>query len=317
MEVNGRYWGSLSLSIQSGVDFPGLAWELAHGSRPEQPAYRLGVKARWTAGLILRQATLLRDVDGFPQPSFWRELPGTLGDLGGGAHDMLWTWRDPLPALIEAASALRWQLNPRAILRPLLRPVLLPLRTTWRRWRSLDSQCRPIFLKRRLAGSFRRQSKLPAKVSSVLFVCHGNIIRSPMAARLFRQRVDSGLTVASAGLHAISGKRADARAVLVSQDYGLPLDLHAACPLTKELVQGFDLIVVMDTINEAQLLARYPEAAPKVRLLGSFARTYRLDFGEIADPYAGSLADVRSTWKIIEDAATGLAACLAGKHAQR
>jgi len=117
MEVNGRYWGSIALSIRSGVDFPGLAWDLAHGIRPEQPVCRVGVKARWTAGLILRQANLLHDMNGFPQPSFWRDLPGAAVDLCGGAHDMLWTWRDPLPALIEAASASRWLLDPRAILR--------------------------------------------------------------------------------------------------------------------------------------------------------------------------------------------------------
>lgn len=61
-----------------------------------------------------------------------------------------------------------------------------------------------------------------------------------------------------------------------------PWDLHAERALTKELVQGFDLIVVMDTINEAHLLARYPEAASEGRWLGAFARTYRLDFGETA-----------------------------------
>jgi hypothetical protein len=59
MEVNGRFWGSLQLAIDAGVDFPFLAWELAQGRRPARPsAYRVGIRSRWLLGdldhLLLR-----------------------------------------------------------------------------------------------------------------------------------------------------------------------------------------------------------------------------------------------------------------------
>src|SRR4029077_21269913 len=59
MEVNGRFWGSLQLAIDAGVDFPFLAWQLATGQRPEvRRPYAVGVKNRWLCGdvdhLLLR-----------------------------------------------------------------------------------------------------------------------------------------------------------------------------------------------------------------------------------------------------------------------
>ena len=51
MEVNGRFWGSLQLAIDAGVDFPSLACQLALGQTPKiMPAYRPGVKSRWLLG---------------------------------------------------------------------------------------------------------------------------------------------------------------------------------------------------------------------------------------------------------------------------
>ena len=68
MEVNGRFWGSLELAVEAGVDFPFLACQLARGVPPEAPApYRLGVKNRWLLGdldgLILRLARSAESLD--------------------------------------------------------------------------------------------------------------------------------------------------------------------------------------------------------------------------------------------------------------
>jgi predicted ATP-grasp superfamily ATP-dependent carboligase len=59
MEINGRFWGSLQLAIDAGVDFPYLSWQLALGQSPAAPPpYHVGVKSRWLLGdldhLIIR-----------------------------------------------------------------------------------------------------------------------------------------------------------------------------------------------------------------------------------------------------------------------
>ncbi len=51
IEINARFWGSLNLSIQAGVDFPFLLYQLALGEKVEAPAeYRIGLKSRWELG---------------------------------------------------------------------------------------------------------------------------------------------------------------------------------------------------------------------------------------------------------------------------
>ena len=51
MEINGRFWGSLQLAIDAGVDFPALLVDMARGCAPaELPQYRTGVRCRWLAG---------------------------------------------------------------------------------------------------------------------------------------------------------------------------------------------------------------------------------------------------------------------------
>jgi predicted ATP-grasp superfamily ATP-dependent carboligase len=70
MEVNGRFWGSLELAVDAGVDFPHLAFQLARGIRPEAPPeYQVGVKNRWLLGdldhLVLR---LFRSADALDLP---------------------------------------------------------------------------------------------------------------------------------------------------------------------------------------------------------------------------------------------------------
>lgn len=52
MEVNGRFWGSLQLALDAGIDFPHLLYQMATGERLQLPAndYRIGVKSRWLLG---------------------------------------------------------------------------------------------------------------------------------------------------------------------------------------------------------------------------------------------------------------------------
>ncbi|MFQ5499452.1 MAG: ATP-grasp domain-containing protein [Candidatus Zixiibacteriota bacterium] len=59
MEINGRFWGSLQLAIDAGVDFPWLMWQLYTSGKAESaPEYRVGVRSRWLLGdldhLLLR-----------------------------------------------------------------------------------------------------------------------------------------------------------------------------------------------------------------------------------------------------------------------
>jgi low molecular weight protein-tyrosine phosphatase len=171
-----------------------------------------------------------------------------------------------------------------------------------------------------LATTLRRLASTPAPVPSsldehgtILFVCYGNIIRSALAAALMRRHaLDLGLgvdRVRSAGLSAKAGREADPRAVAAGHTLGVDLREHRAQPLTREMVDEAAVIFVMDRLNEAKLLARFPHAAGRLRRLGALAVSDEGDI--IADPYvldAAAVADAaqridRATRELVRELA--------------
>jgi len=145
----------------------------------------------------------------------------------------------------------------------------------------------------------------------VLFVCTGNICRSPTAEGVFRKLVaDAGLAdrvaADSAGTHAYhDGEPPDPRAQAHAQRRGYDLSRLRARRVTREDFRDFDLIVAMDREHHA-ILARLapPSAGHKVRLLLEFARGAAGD--EVPDPYYGGPAGFEHVLDLVEDATAGL-----------
>ncbi|HKM55383.1 MAG TPA: ATP-grasp domain-containing protein, partial [Isosphaeraceae bacterium] len=104
MEVNGRYWGTCSLAIACGLDFPYNQWQVLHGQGPDvPPSYRTGVTWRWTAGYLqrLHELVAMPVADNLPRPSAWREILGSAADLGPWNRSAVGSLRDPVPGLLE------------------------------------------------------------------------------------------------------------------------------------------------------------------------------------------------------------------------
>jgi predicted ATP-grasp superfamily ATP-dependent carboligase len=113
MEINGRFWGSLQLAIDAGVDFPRLLMDRASGrSGAAAAGYPPGVRGRWWWGDVdhlLARLRRSRTALSLP-PDAPSRAAAVLAFLGGFARfdaDAVWRWDDPRPFLTETAAWFR------------------------------------------------------------------------------------------------------------------------------------------------------------------------------------------------------------------
>jgi len=111
--------------------------------------------------------------------------------------------------------------------------------------------------------ALRRRLAVRAPIDRFLFVCHGNICRSPYAAavanRLLSERGTSRIHADSAGFFGPDRPSPDT-AVEVARERGLDLGAHRSKLVTPELVRTARLIIVMDPSQRATLIGRYGRA---------------------------------------------------------
>jgi protein-tyrosine phosphatase len=146
----------------------------------------------------------------------------------------------------------------------------------------------------------------------ILFVCMGNICRSPTAEGVMRRLLeDEGLAdrieVESAGTGAWHvGEPPDERATLAARRRGITLS-GAAQQVRPEDFRRFDLLIALDRSNLRELLAVAPdeEAAEKVRLLREFDPAAGGDL-DVPDPYYGGDRGFETVLDMVERACRGL-----------
>lgn len=282
MEINPRLWGSLALSIDAGVDFPLGLLQIARGVEPSsQPKYRVPYYTR----------DLHTDVD-------WLKC-----NLRANQQDPLLHIRPRAFSFLE-----------------LLRP--LSGRESWDHfdWRDLGitrralalavtDQVRPVYrklkdwqIKRRLLQSHRsllRRLKATGGPGKIIFLCYGNICRSPLAASLAEQRLNS-LRIDSAGFHEQVGRSCPQKILRIGTSLGIDLSNHRSARVTREQLANADLVIAMDLENLNCLRQEFPEIVDRTTLLGLFGTPETL---AIADPY---LADEAATNRICEQVRVGI-----------
>lgn len=151
----------------------------------------------------------------------------------------------------------------------------------------------------------------------VLFVCLGNICRSPSAEGVFRQQLrDAGLAelveVDSAGTGPWHlGKPADSRASAAALQRGYDLSALRGRQVSRADFERFDLILAMDHSNFADLKALQP--ANSRAELDLFLRRYQLDEDEVPDPYYGGADGFEHVLDLLEQAGAALINEVRGK----
>jgi protein-tyrosine-phosphatase len=282
MEINPRLWGSLALSIDSGVDFPLGLMQIARGDEPApQPKYKVPYYTR----------DLRTDVD-------WLKC-----NLRADRQDPLLHTRSRAFSILE-------------LLRPLMgreswdhfdwRDLTITRRTLFH---SVTDQVRPVYrklkdwqIKRKL---LRHHHTLLHRLNAaggpgrIVFLCYGNICRSPLAAALAEQRL-SGVAIDSAGFHDQTGRSCPQKILRIGISYGINLSSHRSARVKGNQLANADLVIAMDLENLNRLRQEFPEIADRTTLLGLFGTPETF---AIADPY---LTDEAATNRICEQVRVGV-----------
>lgn len=149
------------------------------------------------------------------------------------------------------------------------------------------------------------------KRHALLFVCMGNICRSPTAEGVFRKLAEERgvvdrFVIDSAGTHDYHvGSPPDPRAVAAARRRGVDLSALCARQVVDADFERFDLLLLMDRHNQERLAQSCPKAhAPKLKLFMEFApHTGRI---AVPDPYYGGVNAFEEVLDLVEQAAEGL-----------
>jgi len=129
-------------------------------------------------------------------------------------------------------------------------------------------------------------------INNILFICIGNICRSPMAEGLLKQRLPEK-AVYSAGINALIGAPADRLSVQVMWENGIDISAHRARSLGAWMVSGADLILTMDQDQKRFIELRYPESRGKLFRIGEFGQY------DVPDPFRQDLVAFRASHHLI------------------
>jgi protein-tyrosine-phosphatase/predicted ATP-grasp superfamily ATP-dependent carboligase len=278
VEINPRFWGSLPLAVAAGADFPWYLYQLlVEGNRDVPQGYATNHFGRNLVGDVLWTLDNLR-ADRTDPTLATRPLLQVVKDFGSlvalREHSDTFVADDPLPALAEVATMGN------------------------RIWRRASNRLLPIVLSVPIVRTkFVRAARRSLQgARTILFVCKGNIYRSPFAHQLALTTLPPTRTVMSAGILPPAHRPCPADAIAVAAEHGVCLCHHRSRLVTADLVCQADVIFAFDETTVRYLRVHYPEASRKLHRFGHLATTGRVD---ISDPFGGNIDRLRACYQSI------------------
>lgn len=132
----------------------------------------------------------------------------------------------------------------------------------------------------RFIGLYRQCTAVDfAQVKRLVFVCQGNICRSPLGEAVARQR---GIPSISFGLDTRGGDPADSRAIVWGEANGYHLQEHKTCRVDQYKPQAGDLLIGMEPRHIRKLQVRFGQAPVQITLIGLWLKS---PLAYLHDPY--------------------------------
>jgi protein-tyrosine phosphatase len=160
---------------------------------------------------------------------------------------------------------------------------------------------------------------VPPSARSLLFVCKGNICRSPFAEAMARRRIPDGAGIAcrSAGIDVGTPEECPRETLAAAERFGIDLSGHRSQRIDQELVAGADMVFAMEAWQLTRLRKTFPRHMERMFLMPLFERRARgpADAGRllnIRDPYGRNLEEFIECFERIDACLEGILSGIGG-----
>lgn len=277
IEINGRFWGSLPLAIASGVDFPFYLYDLiVNENRSVRSLGKTEVYCRnlkrdlyWNIDNLKERRSASPLPDSIPMSTVAKEL---FRFLTLREHVDSFALDDPRPGLAE--------------FREIISMVIAKGHS---------------FAKRGVRNSVPvrklRTKKIKDIVHSaqqILFVCSGNICRSPFAEFYARRHLPKVIAMRSCGFHERTNRTSPNQAIASAEHFDVDLMSHRSRVISDLLLEESDIVFIFEEKHFERLAEEHPKHIGKTFFLGDLKPSG--DY-EIEDPYGGDLERFTKIYK--------------------
>jgi protein-tyrosine-phosphatase/predicted ATP-grasp superfamily ATP-dependent carboligase len=286
IEINGRFWGSLPLPLACGVDFPYYLYQMLVEERREFPkTYRTGLYCRNTSADLQWMANSFFQKDSLDNKKRYSMLRYFI-EFGNilllREKNDVFVMDDPLPGIMEF----------------------------YRLFRKGYSTVTEKFHKKITIVYYSHKGHSTdihtalKNSHSILFVCYGNICRSPFAEAYLRKIRPLGIQIRSCGYYSVPERSCPVEAVVAAKNYGVDLSGHRSRVISDELIQKSDIIFIFDDINMQEITSRYQGIQDKVWYLSEISSHAPVS---IPDPYGQDLTNFEKVYGDIAGNIKGIA----------
>jgi len=263
VEINARFWGSLPLAVASGIDFPYYLYEmLVYGKNEFNRVYKTGLYCRNLAPDIEWMRYNLK-ADKKDQTLCTKPLYSCLSEFVNlitlKEYNDTITINDPIPGIIQIKQIVK-SINQRILVKVYLKISKFILFR--------------VIIRKVIASKVRNAKK-------IIFICKGNICRSPFAQLYAAKILPKKLKFLSAGYIPLKGRLSPGEALAAATKFGIDLSHHSSRKVTSDDLYSSDVIFVFDKQNYTDILINNPSVLHKVYLLGVYNNT---ESSEISDP---------------------------------
>jgi len=287
IEINARFWGSLPLAVFAGVDFPAMYAATLLGVKiPDKLTYNHKAYARsFTADIyaIKEEFDYTRARKGILKAFLHltkRMFSFTRLCTGNDSIDSF-DWQDKKPFKAEIVALFKDKITGLPFIK-----------------QNLQKQRIESFTKKIKSATAKNEA-----ITEVLFVCYGNIMRSPFAEHLFKKKITqttlSQLNVDSFGFHQIENRKSKSACIEMAKDWQIDLTQHRSKWIKQQrIIKKNSLVIIFDLNNEHILKSFYPDV-----LFISLADLIPANSGfykEIEDPYGKSTDELKQCYQLID-----------------